>query len=145
MTFFRHWVRHKHSWVKMSNNKKSHHLIMRYAELNFLIPRDHLHSQSAGDPKRSAERHRRVEVFGGAAPESRSVRQSGAGESKCSAERRRRRRVEVFGRAAAECRSVRQSGGGAGELKCSAERRRRVEMFGRAAPESRSVWQSGGG
>ena len=90
-------------------------------------------------------------VFGraAAAPESRSVRQSGgAGESKCSAERRRRR-VEVFGRAAApESQSVWQSGG-AGDLKCSAERRRgrRVEVFGRAAaaPESRSVRQSGGG
>ena len=85
---------------------------MRYAELNFLIPRDHLHGQSTGDPKRSAERRRRPEAFGRVAdPETRSVRQSGAGESKCSAERRRRR-VEAFGRAAPESRSVRQSGGG---------------------------------
>ena len=58
---------------------------MRYAELNFLIPRDHLHSKSAGESKCLAERRRRrVEVFGrAAAPESRSVRQSsGAGDPK---------------------------------------------------------------
>ena len=63
---------------------------MRYAELNFLIPRDHLHSRALrpeafdragapGDPKRSVAR-----------PETRSVRQS-----------RRARRPKAFGRAGA--------------------------------------------
>ena len=88
---------------------------MRYGQLNFLIPRDHLHS-----------RGRRVKAFGrAAAPESQSVRQRGDG-----------RTYKTFGRAATakeskrsaemprpESRSVRQSvealgkAAAAGELK----------------------------
>ena len=62
--------------TKYQKTKKSHHLITRYAELNFLIPRDHLHGRvlrpkafgRAGaprDPKRSAEpaRHETQSVW----------------------------------------------------------------------------------
>ena len=93
-------------------------MITRYAELNFLIPRVHLHSRGrrpeafgraalrAGDPKRSAELPSR--------PETRSVWQS------CP----EGRRPEAFGRAALA----------AGDPK------RLAELPSR--PETQSVWQS---